>query len=576
MAMMSLAGRYLIQCRRLLPPLLQCSSIGGRRRYNTITGAAQQFCSIHNFLLAVNWRFLPRQINDGPGWAETSLRSTSHLVGKENQKLWHSQSFMEECSPEEVEQWLVSLLQSNSEQKRGDDFTHSGTRADNSNVDSIAYLRVLEAYARSKNGGAPQKAEYWIGRLERHYAQAAKSCLQNTSTLNKSNSNETHSSDNRSKLATLDRENLPRSPFAELIASRSSRKRDHVQRSTEAQNEFTSQSRSILIARSLQPTVDCYNAVIEAWGNNSDKISVVRSRRWLSKLEEGIDCPFPSNHPLYFELRPDAKSYDLYLQSCSRGIGRQLKLHKQRAEEAEKLLRFRMSNDAPLIIRPTTDSFNYVIRAWTRCRKEMCVAEKVMHLVREMEAIQRDCIQSETRDKSEHDSWKQGITPNTKTYTMAIDAWVVVAGLKAQQWYSNQLELHNRYKQISRNQQIDTMEFRKKFLSDQKCNNNLDDDGSEEMENAASILKYISTLESVGRHDVKATVVGYNTLLSGWAKLSNEMRPEVALKSEAILREMMGLYENGNEYAAPDVMTFNAVSDVPPSLINAIVYLALI
>ena len=39
-------------------------------------------------------------------------------------------------------------------------------------MDAIAYLRVLEAYARSNKAGSPQKAEYWTGILERHYSAA--------------------------------------------------------------------------------------------------------------------------------------------------------------------------------------------------------------------------------------------------------------------------------------------------------------------------------------------------------------------------------------------------------------------
>ena len=72
----------------------------------------------------------------------------------------------------------------------------------------------------------------------------------------------------------------------------------------------------------------------------------------------------------------------------------------------------------------------------------------------------------------------------------------------------------------------------------------------------------MQTLQEAGQDDVCATVVGYNTLLSGWAKLANSLRPDVPLKSDAILREMMQSYENGNRKAAPDVMSFNAVSEL--------------
>ena len=72
----------------------------------------------------------------------------------------------------------------------------------------------------------------------------------------------------------------------------------------------------------------------------------------------------------------------------------------------------------------------------------------------------------------------------------------------------------------------------------------------------------MQTLQEEGQDDVCATVVGYNTLLSGWAKLANPLRLDVPLKLDAILWKMMELYENGNQNAAPDVMSFNAVSEL--------------
>jgi hypothetical protein len=72
----------------------------------------------------------------------------------------------------------------------------------------------------------------------------------------------------------------------------------------------------------------------------------------------------------------------------------------------------------------------------------------------------------------------------------------------------------------------------------------------------------MQTLQEAGQDDVCATVVGYNTLLSGWAKLANPLRPDVPLKLDAILWKMMESYENGNQNAAPDVMSFNAVSEL--------------
>lgn len=491
-----------------------------------------------------SWSVVHNAIYSGNG--HSTFRSVSTFFGKEYYKRnWHDPSFMEHCQPETVEQWLVSILSSSNNRE--------GNRAGISDdgVDSIAYLRVLEAYAKSKIAGAPQKTEYWIGQLERVYKEAAKFYLQQyTSASNRSL--ESYSSENAStSSATIADYEVHTSPFAKFIASKSTVSNQDIQ---ESQNTPDNHASYII---SLQPTTECYNAVIEAWGNDGDKVSVVRSRRWLSKLEEGIHehCPFPPNHPLHYTLKPDARSYDLYLHSCSRGIGKHHKVLRQRAEEAEELLKFRLSDNAQISIRPTTESYNYVIRAWTRCRREMCAAEKVMALVREMESIQRDYIKSKYKSRCGDDSWQQHISPNTKTYTMAMDSWIIVAGLKASHWYSQQLELNNTYNQLSRNKR-NTLEDRERYLGRM----NKIDDGSVEMENAASVLQYIQTLESAGRSDINATVVGFNTILSGWARLANDMRPEIPLKSEAILRDMMEFYEDGNKKCRPDVMSFNAVS----------------
>ena len=256
------------------------------------------------------------------------------------------------------------------------------------------------------------------------YNQAAKLYLQQcTSTSN--SDRESHSSESAS---TIDATIMPSadyevqtSPFAKFIASKSTvSNQDIIQ---ESQNTHDNHASFVI---SLQPTTECYNAVIEAWSNDDDKVSVVRSRRWLSKLEEGIHehCPFPPNHPLRYTLEPNARSYDLYLHSCSRGIGKQNKVLRQRAEEAEELLKFRTSDKAPVSIRPTTESYNYVIRAWTRCRREMCVAEKVMALVREMESIQRDYI------KRKHQS-AYGDVHGNNTYLQILKLilWLWILGL---------------------------------------------------------------------------------------------------------------------------------------------------
>jgi hypothetical protein len=276
---------------------------------------------------------------------------------------------MQGKSPEEIEEWLLSLLQS-ARQKADEKGITTSEPSRNTityfddcfEIDAFAYLRVLEAYATSGSSGSSQKSEFWIGALERHYSAAADLFY-----------------------ATYGRRLDPFDAAAKLNQSRS----EHELIGTTLSNQ---RDHAAAIVRSLQPTVDCYNAVIEVWANDKDPISVVRSRRWLSKVEDETKNAAGDHTIIRSPLLPNSLSYDLYLRSCSRGIGKQAKLHKERAEEAEQILQYRLSPHATLAIRPNTESFNYVLRAWTRCRNEISVAARVMNLVLMMERIQREFV----------------------------------------------------------------------------------------------------------------------------------------------------------------------------------------
>ena len=455
--------------------------------------------------------------------------------GKNDEKYkrtWHDPTFMQDCTPEEVEKWLLSLLQSSKENAdmKGITITNNkNTTLQNNNnnnsivyfdksfeVDAIAYLRLLESYVKSKKPSSPQKIEFWLGILERHYKSAVE----------------------------LFHDKFGYDVSHETVSS--------IQRDNAA-----------AIVRALQPTVECYNCCIEGWGHdNKDLISVVRSRRWLSKLEDEEDDDDDNNNNnnsiIRTPLHPNARSYDLYLASCSRGLGKKSELHMERALEAEEIVQYRLSPDAPIEIRPTTESFNYVLRAYTRCRKDMSVAAKVMDLVLMMERIQKEVIlagENRVNTSGKEWLWKHHVAPNTKTYTMAIDAWIIKASLKAEKWRSEQLGIMNTNKQRGKRNGKTVNNSGIKRVGNSQNN----DDGTKEMEKAQTILKYISDLDSIGLADVHATVIGYNTILSGWAKLSNEVRTDIPLKSEKILHDMIALAEQGNANAAPDIYTFNAV-----------------
>jgi hypothetical protein len=478
---------------------------------------------------------------------------------------------MDQSSSEEVENWFISLMKSTTQManEKGIITTNSSSNNTSSSppiyfdecfeIDSRAYLRLLESYTRTtaRTSGNSQKSEYWIGVMERHYAAAVElfyatyggqQTIQKKQPLQLVNDDET--------------------AFASL-AKRNKAKAESATNTTIAINNKKNQRElAATIVRSLQPTVECYNAVIEVWSNDKDLISVVRSRRWLSKLEDEARKKNAVDDILRSPLCPNARSYDLYLHSCSRGIGKQSTLHKERAEEAEEILHYRLSSKAPLSIRPTTESFNFVCRAWTRCRKEISVASKVMNLVLLMERIQKEFVVAEENGVNVNDkelSWKRHVSPDTKTYTMALDGWIIKAGVVAEKWRSNRVRVIKSIQNANRQRGREKSSIGGQYAAAESTKNNAtidthqDDDGSNEMDSAYAILQYIHDLDRIGHADVAATVIAYNTILSGWAKIANEYRPNIPLKSEKILHDMIALAEQGNINAAPDVTSFNAV-----------------
>ena len=492
---------------------------------------------------------------------------------------WHDPKFMDQSSSEEVENWFISLMKSTTliANEKGIITTNSSSSSNNTSssppiyfdecfeIDSRAYLRLLESYTRTtaNTSGNSQKSEYWIGIMERHYAAAVELFYATYGVGQQTTIQQ--------KQQPLQLVNDDETAFASL-AKRNKAKAESATNDTTANNKKNQRELAATIVRSLQPTVECYNAVIEVWSNDKDLISVVRSRRWLSKLEdEARKKKNAVDDYLRSPLCPNARSYDLYLHSCSRGIGKQSTLHVERAEEAEEILHYRLSANAPLSIRPTTESFNYVCRAWTRCRKEISVASKVMNLVLLMERIQKEFVVANENGGNVNDkelSWKRHVSPDTKTYTMALDGWVIKAGIVAEKWRSNRVRVIKSIQNANRQRGREKNSIGGQYIAAaaESTTNNAtiidthhDDDGSNEMDSAYAILQYIHDLDRIGHADIHATVIAYNTILSGWAKIANEYRPNIPLKSEKILHDMIALAEQGNSNAAPDVTSFNAV-----------------
>jgi hypothetical protein len=277
--------------------------------------------------------------------------------------------------------------------------------------------------------------------------------------------------------------------------------------------------------RSLQPTAECYQAAIQAWANsNKDNIIVVvnRSERWLNDLiAESESSSSPER------IQPTIECFNAFLDACTRGRPgknkRDQSIVENNAVKAEAVLRRLHSNyhhlgeEATVI--PNTDTFNFVIRGWTRCKHDGIIAKRVLELLRLMEAYQRD------------NPTDSRVLPNTKSYSMAMDALVSVAKMKARRCL----------------QDVGS------FSDDPLLN------GITELDEAQAVLTYMHDLHDAGVVGVVPHRIPYNILITGWAAVAGFGHENAPFKAEEIIRTMLSHKDKGFEEAAPDRISFEKV-----------------
>lgn len=278
----------------------------------------------------------------------------------------------------------------------------------------------------------------------------------------------------------------------------------------------------------LRPRVEHYNAVIGAWAGSQEDVSIVRAERWLNKLRAEDDAT----------LCPNTESYNQFLDACSKGHGKRNDVLRNNAMKAEEVLKEMMTlqeergQREECTVGPNTESFNYVIRAWTRCRQDMTIAEKVMDVLRLMELYQR------TGDAGM-------VKANTISYCMAIDAHSTAAGLKSQRALRALRKKHGTQKRGNSDDNNIT-------LTDTPA----DCAGAEDLEKAASILEYMHNLADAGDINVFPTTDAYNTYIGAYARTANELNPKAPLAAEGILRKMMAFRDQALLHIQPDQRSY--------------------
>ncbi|GKY94273.1 hypothetical protein MPSEU_000393100 [Mayamaea pseudoterrestris] len=265
----------------------------------------------------------------------------------------------------------------------------------------------------------------------------------------------------------------------------------------------------------LTVSSECYQRVIEAWAaalTEDPAIALTRAERWLQNYNEESSL-----------TQPDTACYNAFLDLCSKG--RALKdgtkgrwLVRQHALKAEHTL-LEMIADAKRRgvdqsrKSPNTDSFNYVIRAFTRMRFDPSIADKSMEVLRLLEQYQ------ETMDER--------VKPDLKSYTMVMDAIAVRARQTVQQ------NIH------------------KKHLWNDPAQNGMDD---------IKLLKEIIAYMRVNKvTKLEPSTHIYNVLISAWANISSPMHPEAPFEAEKVLQFMIRARDQGEIIASPDSSSFQMV-----------------
>ena len=154
-------------------------------------------------------------------------------------------------------------------------------------------------------------------------------------------------------------------------------------------------------------TTECYQCVIDVWGKSETEevgIIVARAERWFRKHLGSTDQ----------KLRPDTACCNAFLNVCSRGLAFKRRNNsgsdniRGYASKSQEVLQLmidqRKKEGRSCTMAPNIDSFNYVFRAWTRCRKSLDVVDRVMEILQIVDDYNKEI--------------DPDVSPNIRSYAM--------------------------------------------------------------------------------------------------------------------------------------------------------------
>lgn len=159
-------------------------------------------------------------------------------------------------------------------------------------------------------------------------------------------------------------------------------------------------------------------------------------------------------------------------------------------------------------IAPDTDSFNYVIRAWTRCRKSADVADLTMAALQYMETYQRELDSS--------------VQPNIKSYGLVLDSLSCRVAIKAKLCKDKTDDQHNGH------------------------------DDLELMENV------IQVMHKRGGDLYPSTYI-YNIFITAWGHLARIHPRKAPHAAERLLQQMIRFADQGYDQLRPDARSYMLV-----------------
>lgn len=252
----------------------------------------------------------------------------------------------------------------------------------------------------------------------------------------------------------------------------------------------------------LEPNTTCYQLVVQTWANAQEedpRIAIPRAERWLDpKASCGVDIG----------------AFNAFLDLCTKG--RYFKKAKglvyANAAKAESVLEFMIEQRqlrGPLCsISPNTESFNFVIRGWTRCRDSNDIVERTVKIIQQFSHYERDIDPT--------------VRPNAKSYTMLLDAFNALAKTKVK---------------ICRDPSDPTR------------------NGIEELERMQHIIDSMKASPKSGMYPETHT---YNVLLTAWGNMA-ALHDSAPYEAEELLRKMIQFKKDGKPDMGANMVSYQHV-----------------